>query len=95
MISFEWDDKKAASNLKKHGVSFPEAQSVFYDDYAIQFLDNESSFEEERFLMLGHSNRGRILIVVHCERSKGEVIRIISARKATSAERGHYKGPKS
>jgi len=95
MISFEWDDKKAASNLKKHGVSFPEAQSVFYDDYAMQFFDDESSSEKERFLMLGHSNRGRILIVVHCERSKGEVIRIISARKATSAEREYYKGPKS
>ena len=95
MILFEWDDKKAASNLKKHGVSFLEAQSVFYDDFAMQFFDDESSSEEERFLMLGHSNRGRILIVVHCERSKGEVIRIISARKATSTEREYYKGPKS
>jgi uncharacterized DUF497 family protein len=95
MISFEWADKKAAFNLKKHGVSFPEAQSVFYDDYAVQFFDDESSSAEERFLMLGHSNRGRILIVVHCERSEGEIIRIISARKASSAEREHYKGPKS
>ena len=95
MISFEWDDKKAASNLRKHGVGFPEAQSVFYDEYAIQFFDDEGSSEEDRFLMLGYSNRGRILIVVHCERSEGEVIRIISARKATSTEREHYKGPKS
>ena len=92
MISFEWDDKKAASILKKHGVSFPEAQSVFYDEYAIQFFDDESSSQEERFLMLGHSNRGRILIVVHCERSESKAIRIISARKATSAERKYYKG---
>ena len=95
MITFEWDDKKAASNLSKHGVSFPEAQSVFYDDYAIQFLDDGSSSEEDRLLMLGYSNQDRILIVVHCERSEGEVIRIISARKATSAERIYYRGPKS
>jgi hypothetical protein len=95
MISFEWDDKKAASNLKKHGVSCAEAQSVFHDDYAIQFFDDERTSEEERFLILGYSNRGRILLVVHCERSKGEIIRIISARKATSAEREYYKGPKS
>lgn len=95
MISFDWDDKKADSNLKKHGVSFLEAQSVFYDDYAIQFFDDESSSEEERFLMLGTSNQGRVLIVVHCERSEGEVIRIISARKATSDERMYYGGPMS
>jgi len=95
MISFEWDDKNATSNLNKHGVSFPEAQSVFYDDYAIQFFGDESSAEEERLLMRGRSNRGRILIVVHFERSKGEVIRFISARKATSTERVYYRGPKS
>jgi len=92
MIKFEWDDQKAKSNLKKHGVSFEEARSVFYDDYAIQFFDSENSESEDRFLMLGLSHNSRILLVCHCEREKGEVIRIISARKATAKERKFYKG---
>jgi uncharacterized protein len=92
MIRFEWDSIKAVSNRKKHGVSFEEAQSIFYDEYAIQFFDEENSREEERFLMLGLSNRTRILIVCHCERGSGEVIRIISARKATRNERKYYEG---
>ena len=82
MIKFEWDDQKAKSNLKKHGVSFEEARSVFYDDNAIQFFDSENSESEDRFLMLGLSYNSGILLVCHCEREKGEVIRIISARKA-------------
>lgn len=92
MIEFEWDDQKAKSNLKKHGVSFEEARSVFYDDNAIQFFDSENSESEDRFLMLGLSYNSGILLVCHCEREKGEVIRIISARKATAKERKHYKG---
>ncbi|CBL46727.1 Protein of unknown function (DUF497) [gamma proteobacterium HdN1] len=92
MITFEWDSQKAKSNLKKHGVSFEEAQGVFYDDYAIQFFDSENSESEDRFLMLGRSHQSRILLVCHCERDKGETIRIISARKATAKERKHYKG---
>ncbi|MEQ1888022.1 MAG: BrnT family toxin [Alphaproteobacteria bacterium] len=92
MIRFEWDSAKAASNQKKHGVSFEEAQSVFYDELATQFLDEDNSEAEERFLMLGLSNRTRILIVCHCERGAGETIRIISARKATSNERKYYEG---
>ncbi len=92
MIKFEWDDQKAKSNLKKHGVSFEEARSVFYDDNAIQFFDSENSESEDRFLMLGLSYNSGILLVCHCEREKGEVIRIISARKATAKERKHYKG---
>lgn len=92
MIKFEWDLPKARSNLKKHGVSFEEAQSVFYDEYAIQFDDEESSSEEDRFLMLGLSSEMRVLIVCHCERASGEVIRIISARKATKNERKNYRG---
>ncbi len=94
MIRFEWDSIKAVSNRKKHGVSFEEAQSIFYDEYAIQFFDEENSEEEERFSMLGLSNRTRILIVCHCERGCGEVIRIISARKATRNERKYYEGPR-
>lgn len=82
----------AASNQKKHGVSFEEAQSVFYDEFAIQFFDNENSETEERFLMLGLSNESRVLIICHCERDAGHIIRIISARKATKNERKHYEG---
>ena len=92
MINFSWDQAKAKSNLKKHGVSFDEAQSVFYDDLAVQFYD-EDSFDEERFLLLGMSSDSRILMVVHCEqRESGENLRIISARKATKNEQQHYKG---
>lgn len=85
-IRLSWNKIKAKSNLKKHGVSFEEAQSVFYDDLAVQFYDEDSS-DEERFLLLGMSNESRILMVVHCERGDdGEELRIISARKATKNE---------
>lgn len=94
MIRFEWDAAKARVNERKHGVSFEEAQSVFYDDFARQFYDPESSEAEHRFLMLGMSNRARVLLVCHCERAEGDVIRIISARKATRNERKYYEGPK-
>lgn len=92
MISFEWNDVKSASNLKKHGISFKEAKSVFYDEYAIQFFDDDNSESEDRFLMLGLSNESRVLIVCHCERDEGNNIRIISARKATNNERKNYRG---
>lgn len=94
MIEFEWDPEKALANEQKHGVSFEEAQSVFYDDFARQFYDSENSESEDRFLMLGMSNQARMLLVCHCERSDGDVIRIISARKATRDEQTHYEGPK-
>ena len=90
MISFEWDSAKAAANLRKHGVSFEEAQSVFYDEFAIQFFDDGHSMNEERFLMLGMSTGARLLLVCHCERESGNVIRIISARKATKRESAYY-----
>ncbi len=92
MIKFEWDAVKAASNRKKHGVSFEEAQSVFYDEFAVQFFDEDSSESEDRFLMLGFSDGARLLIVCHCERDEGNVIRIISARKATKSESNYYQG---
>jgi len=95
MIKFSWNKTKAKSNLKKHGVSFEEAQSVFYDDLAVQFYDDDSS-EEERFLLLGMSYESRILMVVHCERGDdGEKLRIISARKATKNEQQYYEGGSS
>jgi len=93
MIKFIWDQTKADSNLKKHKVSFPEAQSVFYDEFAIQFFDDDSStVSEDRFLMLGTSNESRVLVVCHCEKDDGNTIRIISARKATNNERKFYEG---
>ena len=93
MINFEWDKAKAESNIKKHGISFHEAKSVFYDESAIQFFDGEHSIlGEDRFLMLGLSSSSNMLIVCHCERNDGNTIRIISARKATKNERKHYGG---
>lgn len=92
MITFEWDSAKAASNRKKHGVSFEEAQSVFYDEFAVQFFDGESSEMEDRFLMLGLSSNAQLLMVCHCERHEGNVIRIISARRATKNESQFYQG---
>ena len=92
MIVFEWDASKAASNERKHGVTFEEAKSVFYDDFAIQFFDDQNSELEDRFLLLGHSNQSRILLICHCEQESSDRIRIISARKATVKERKLYKG---
>lgn len=94
MIEFEWDLAKAAANLKKHRISFEEAKSVFYDEFAVQFFDEEHSSEEERFLMLGLSAGAKLLIVCHCEREDGARIRIISARKATKRESAFYHGGK-
>ena len=94
-IIFEWDDRKEAENQKKHNVSFEEAQTVFFDDDALQFLDENHSQTEERFLMLGVSNRLRILLVVHCYREDESTIRIISARKATRNEKKMYIGDQS
>jgi uncharacterized DUF497 family protein len=90
MIKFEWDPAKATANARKHGVSFEEAQSVFYDEFAVQFFDDEHSGDEERFLMLGMSTEANLLLVCHCEREAGNVIRIISARKATKRESTFY-----
>ena len=92
MIKFEWDPRKDSANQRKHGVSFEEAQSVFFDENAVQFYDELHSEQEDRFIMLGLSIRSRILVVCHCERESGNVIRIISARKATRSERKYYGG---
>ena len=92
MIKFEWDLPKAVANLKKHQVSFEEAKSVFYDEFAVQFFDAGHSPDEDRFLLLGMSSGAKLLIVCHCEREHGEVIRIISARKATKRESAFYQG---
>ena len=90
MIKFEWDAAKAATNLKKHGISFDEAKSVFFDEFAVQFFDQENSVTEDRFLMLGMSNETNLLLICHCERDDGNSIRVISARKATKNESKNY-----
>ena len=92
MIKFDPNPVKATANLKKHGVSFDEAQSVFYDEFAVQFFDEQNSAEEDRFLLLGMSSHARLLLVCHCERDSGNLIRIISARKATKRESTFYGG---
>lgn len=92
MIKFEWDPSKAAANLKKHRIAFDEAKSVFYDEFAVQFFDEEHSLDETRFLMLGMSSGAKLLIVCHCEREHGEIVRIISARRATKRESAFYQG---
>ena len=91
-MRFEWDPVKAAANAKKHKVTFEAAKSVFYDDFAVQFFDEEHSIDEDRFLLLGMSSEARLLLVCHCEREDGDVIRIISARKATENEAQYYRG---
>ena len=85
----EWDPAKGTRNLRHHGVSFEEAETVFSDDFAILMPDPDHSGQEDRFLLLGCSAGFRILVVVHCYREPN-VIRIISARKATPSERAQY-----
>jgi uncharacterized DUF497 family protein len=90
VLRFEWDEKKNRENQRKHGVSFEEAQTIFFDEYAVEFYDEEHTISEDRFLMLGVSAKLRILMVSHCVREEGDVIRIISARKATKNEQREY-----
>ena len=89
-IKFEWDNNKAQVNIQKHGISFNEASSVFLDENAILFDDPEHSIEEERFMLLGMSSQTNMLIVCHCYRDADDIIRIISARKATKTETQQY-----
>ncbi len=91
-ISFEWDKTKSTKNEEKHGVSFKEAQSVSYDENAVEFFDDNHSDDEDRFLLLGRSFSFRIIMVCHCIRENESKIRIISARKATKNELKFYKG---
>ncbi len=87
-MDFEWDDDKAASNERKHGVPFPEAQTVFADPLALTGYDPDHSDEEDRYITMGTSVEGRSLVISHTDR--GENIRIISAREATRKERRDY-----
>ena len=88
MLIFEWDERKAKQNIRKHGVSFEEAATVFGDQFSITIYDPLHSEDEDRFVILGMSSKNRLLVVVHTER--GNKIRIISARKATKKERKQY-----
>ena len=86
----EWDATKNAENKRKHGVSFDEAATVFADAYALLLADPDHSAEEDRFILMGFSASIRMLVVCHCYRRGEEIIRIISARKATKSERAIY-----
>lgn len=88
-MNFEWDENKNRTNIKKHGVDFRDACYVFADMYALSMPDDEHSENEERWLLLGASQNGKILLVVHTQRI-GDIVRIISARKATKHEQKTY-----
>jgi hypothetical protein len=87
-MTFEWDEEKARANLEKHGVSFDEAQTVFDDPLYVDFYDPEHSYEEHRYIIVGESRQGRLLLVSYTER--GGVTRLISSRETTPAERRDY-----
>ena len=89
-LRFEWDPRKDATNRQKHGVSFEEAQTVFFDERGLILADPQHSGEEDRFILIGLSSGTRILVVVHCYRKGREVIRIISARRASRRESRQY-----
>ncbi len=89
-IRFEWDERKNAMNVRKHGVSFHEAESVFADESALLVADPDHSLEEDRFILIGLSQALRVLLVFHCSRRSEDEIRIFSARKATRTEREQY-----
>jgi len=88
--TFEWNKRKASDNGRKHGVTFEAARSAFLDENARVIPDPEHSDDEDRFVLLGLSVQLRLLVVVHCLREQGDVIRIISARKADRSERKQY-----
>jgi hypothetical protein len=90
-LRFEWDERKNRENIRKHGVSFDEAQTVFLDENAIRYYDPDHSQDEDRFIMLGLSFKLRVLVVCHCYRQDETVIRLISARKADQQEARGYR----
>ena len=90
-LHFEWDPAKARANLRKHGISFDEAETAFADEYALVLPDpDHSSTDDERLVLIGLSAALRVLVVIHCELEDGNVIRLISARRATRSERAQY-----
>ena len=93
-ITFQWDPRKSRANLAKHGISFEEAKTAFFDEDALIIDDPDHSEEEDRFILLGLSSSLRELVVSHCYRQNDGVIRIISARKAVPSERRQYRARK-
>lgn len=89
-LEFEWDKRKETTNVKKHGITFEEARTVFFDESAIQFYDPDHSEQEDRFILLGLGLKPQILVVCHCFRESETVVRIISARKADKDEERAY-----
>ncbi len=89
-LRFEWDKKNAKANVRKHGISFEEARTAFYDENAIQFYDPDHSEDEDRFILLGLSFVPQVLVVCHCFRESETIVRIISARRADKDEEEEY-----
>lgn len=89
-LRFEWDDAKDRANRKKHGISFTEAQTAFFDENALRYLDPDESPSEDRFILLGMSSKLRVPVICHCFRDRESVIRIISARRADKREAKSY-----
>ncbi len=89
-LVFEWDKRKENANIKKHGITFDEARTSFYDENALQFFDPDHSNEEDRFILLGVSHKLNNLVVCHCFREQESIVRIISARKADKDETRAY-----
>ncbi|OFZ29699.1 MAG: hypothetical protein A2622_10785 [Bdellovibrionales bacterium RIFCSPHIGHO2_01_FULL_40_29] len=89
-MEFEWDDSKAESNFKKHGIRFSEAVTIWLDDSSVEIPDVEHSSHEERWIRLGISRKANLLVVVYCEKNEDSRIRIISARAATKNESKQY-----
>ncbi|MFT5400174.1 MAG: uncharacterized DUF497 family protein [Planctomycetota bacterium] len=89
-LAFEWNKRKESANIKKHGISFEEARTSFYDENAIQFFDPDHSIEEDRFILLGVSHKLNTVVVCHCFKEEETTVRIISARKADKDEANIY-----
>lgn len=89
-VHFEWDAAKEKANLRKHGISFEEARTVFFDEHAVQFFDSDHSEEVDRFILLGMSFKLRVIVVCHCFRESESAIRLISARRADKGEEREY-----
>jgi len=90
VLRFDWDDRKNVQDMRKHGISFEVAQTVFFDEQALLIADPDHSQQGERFILLGLSSALRTLVVCHCYRQEGDVIRLISARRADRQEREKY-----
>ena len=87
---FEWDDRKAEANARKHGIRFSEAATIWFDGCALEISDPEHSSREERWIRMGYSNQGRLIVAIYCEKNGTKTIRIISARQASRTEEQQY-----